>query len=52
MNNRKLVLFRIMHNEPLGGVYLERYYLTVVMASDAVALSILLKEISCHKVSS
>ncbi len=33
-----------MHNEPLGGVYLERYYLTVVMASNAVALSILLKK--------
>ncbi len=34
-----------MHNEPLGGVYLARYYLIVVMASGAVALSILKKSL-------
>ncbi len=33
-----------MHNEPLGGIYLERYYLKVVMASDAVALLSILKK--------
>ncbi len=34
-----------MHNEPLSGVYLERYFLTVAMPSDAVALSILKKSL-------